>query len=111
MILLKQTNQTTGNTIMKIKKTFDQRVKEVTTQTVEFMICNAMNNSPTKGNKVFTSATNETFYKELFGGRVVMMSDVTREEKIAALESYKAKTDWSAFKKWDWQAAMNTLVA
>lgn len=97
---------------MKAKKTFEQRVAEVTEATVASMIANALYNSPSNPNKVYAS-TDEVYasYVKTFGARVVHIKEVSFDEKLAALASYAERSDFSAFKKWDLQAAINSLTA
>lgn len=92
-----------------IKKTFEQRVSAVTADTVRYMICNALYNS-TK-TVVYAQATIDANPACPVAKRAKALESFAKEEKLAALNWYMANADFSAFKKWDCQAAINSLNA
>lgn len=47
--------------------------------------------------------------KRTFGDKAVAIETVDRNEVREAMESYARLTDWSAFRRADWEAAMAAL--
>ncbi|URA06996.1 hypothetical protein P9A47_gp28 [Xanthomonas phage Elanor] len=76
------------------------------------MLANAMNNFH-KGpaNTVYyPRATIEKYGDSMLPTYTkVAVEDVPREDLRAAMDAYRANTDWSAFKRKDWDAAYATL--
>lgn len=94
---------------------FEAKVTNVTAATIVSMICNALNNDESlKGPfypattiaKMAASATSADF-----AAQCVDVDSVPHAVKVASMERYRANTDWSGFKRWDWEAAMRTLNA
>ena len=82
--------------------------------TIEDMLANAYNNWPEKPAKtiVYPQATLEKRSwgaLESAGYTVISLDCVTSAELKRAMEWYENNTDWSAFKRKDWQAAMDSL--
>lgn len=79
---------------------------------IQSMLANAMNNFHKRGPRVafYPRATIEKYGDGLLKGYVkVAVEDVPREELRAAMDEYRKNTDWSAFKRKDWEAAYATL--
>ena len=79
------------------------------------MLANAVNNHRiSQHGKLAVAAYPRATIEKLkddktFSTNVVAVEDLPREEAVAAMEWYAENTDWSAFKRKDWQAAMETL--
>lgn len=87
--------------------------------TTDDMLANAYNNYPHRPQKdkisVIPRATlekNREFYADhdaYWQKLTLPLDSVPRDELRKAMEWYRGHTDWSAFKKRDWQAAYATL--
>ncbi|QKW95611.1 hypothetical protein AXL3_36 [Stenotrophomonas phage vB_SmaS-AXL_3] len=83
----------------------------------ESMLANAYNNWLNEHRKeqklvVYPQATLEKYTHDGLrnaGYTVISLDCVTTAELKRAMEWYKQNTDWSAFKRKDWQAAMDSL--
>lgn len=75
----------------------------------ESMLANAFNNAQSARiaipRAVITSGD-----RERLGSRLVALEDVPVAELRAAMDWYKANTDWSAFSKKQFAAALSTLA-
>lgn len=72
------------------------------------MLANAFNNAQS-AKVALPRATINDSDRERLGSSLVAVEDVPFTELRAAMEWYYANTDWSAFSKRDWRAAMATL--
>jgi hypothetical protein len=80
--------------------------------TVQDMLSNAFNNWRSKpADQIAMPKDRVTQIAELLRGRyeVVAVESIERGHLILAMEAYHANTDWSAFKREDWQAAWDFL--
>jgi hypothetical protein len=90
-----------------VKKTFEQQVAAVTAETVQSMICNALFNSI--GVVVYPQSTIDKYPTCPVASKAKALESFSKEEKLTALNWYMSNADFSAFKKWDCQAAINSL--
>lgn len=87
--------------------------------TVQDMLANAYNNWRKQHVKdkitvvpQTTLAANVDFYRQYdsnWGYTTISLDCITSAELKTAMEWYRTHTDWSAFNKRDWQAAMDSL--
>lgn len=87
--------------------------------TPQDMLANAHNNwrwsrgekGATMPRKAFDDPKLVDFYKRrrAEGAVYVALEDVSQDELRTAMEWYKKNTDWSAFKRTDWEKAYATL--
>lgn len=87
---------------------FEAKVAAVSATTIASMICNALNNDP-RIEVTYVRAEVLPKMPACINAQDVATVDV--ETKLASLQRYMLNTDWSAFKRWDHEAAVRSLTA
>jgi len=101
---------------MDSRSSYDRTAEETAVKTamIEDVLANAYNNWPEKPTKtiVYPQATLQSrswSSLEQAGYTVISLDCIAPAELKRAMEWYEKNTDWSAFERKDWQAAMESL--